>query len=46
MAENNRITITTESEEQARKILDVLNEAEEENEIDFTFETVLTDYPR
>ena len=43
---DNRITITTASESEAERILEVLDAAEQNGEIDFAFDTAVTTYPR
>jgi len=43
---NNELTIRTETEEQTDRILEVLNEAEENGELDFGFTCIRNTYPR
>ena len=42
---NNRLTITLDNEEDAKKILEILLDAEDEGEIDFPFWIFTSDYP-
>lgn len=43
---NNELTIRTETEDQTQRILDVLEEAEENGELDFGFTCIRNTYPR
>ena len=43
---NNELTIRTETEEQTDRILEVLQEAEENGELDFGFTCIRDTYPR
>ena len=43
---NNELTIRTTTEEQTDKILEVLNEAEEEGILDFGYTCIRNTYPR